>query len=263
MRALVPITLAAVIGVTGATRATHADKLVRIVLDQIDSAHQQNCSALERAPVRHWGQLNQLRPWTDLRHKLVSPGKSAESRARAASTAGERFNTIYTNFVQELQLVPAGDLLVDAESGISAVPQMVECTAFVDVPTALVLRVKPGGSTESIVITSGEEAGVKIEGQTLTPAGSLTLYSILPLKASGTPGRRELSLHVSAAGHQARIPLLIDVRQSGQLTGTICEAGRNEHTSLVAKLFVEDVNGRLYVAPGAPNWTAPGSGIGA
>ena len=95
---------------------------------------------------------------------------------------------------------------------------------------------------------------MKIEGQTLTPAGSLTLYAVLPLTASGTPGRRELALKVSSGGRQAKIPLAIDVRPSGRLTGTVIEAKSNDRTPLVAKLFVEDAAGRLYVSPGAPNY---------
>lgn len=221
MRALVPMTLAMAIGFTGLNRAVLADELVRVVLDQIDSAHKQNYEALERAPVRHWGRLNQLRPWTDLRHALVNPGRSAESRTGSARNAAERFNLIYAEFVEQLQLVPEADLLVDGEEGISTVPQLVECTAFVDVPTALVLRVKPKDWAKPIVIASGDEAELEIEGQTLTPVGSVTLYAVLPLTASGTPGRRKLALQVSSAGRQAKIPLVIDVKQSGRLTGTV------------------------------------------
>jgi hypothetical protein len=84
---------------------------------------------------------------------------------------------------------------------------------------------------------------------------SLTLYAVLPLTASGEPGRRELALPVSSAGRQADIPLVLDVKQSGQLTGSVRQAEGDKQTPLVAKLFVEDAAGRLYVAPGAPNYT--------
>ena len=53
--------------------------------------------------------------------------------------------TIYADFVEQLRLAPAGDLLIGAENRISAVPQTVECTAFVDVPTATRLASEAGG----------------------------------------------------------------------------------------------------------------------
>ena len=252
MRALVPLTLAAAMSVTCVTGPALGTEPAGTMLDQINSAHEQNYDALERAPVRHWGELNQLGPWNDLRHALVKPARSSRMTAKAAS---ERFDAIYSSFVEQLHLAPVADLLIDAENEITTVSQTVQCIAFVDVPTAFVLRVKSSNPRERIVISPIEQAGVEIEGQTLKPAGSLTLYAILPLTATGEPGRRELALRVSSAGRQANIPLVIDVRQSGRLTGTVCEATGDEQTPLVAKLFVEDPAGRLYVVPVAPNYT--------
>lgn len=226
-----------------------------IRLEQIDSAHQQNYVALERTPIRHWGAFNQLGPWNDLRHAVANRARSANSQRQASEAGGERFNAIYAAFVEQLRLTPSGDLRVGTGGGITTVPPTVQCTAFVNVPTALVLRVKAVDQTEALVISPTTQAGVTIEGQTLTPVGSLTLYAVLPLTVSGAPGRRELAMLVSSAGRQANVPLVIDVRQSGRVTGSVDLAEGDKSRPLVAKLFVEDAAGRLYVAPGAPNYT--------
>jgi hypothetical protein len=123
-----------------------------------------------------------------------------------------------------LRLAPAGDLVVGTEGGITTAPQAVQRTAFVDVPTALVLRVKTSDWTENIVVSPTEKAGVEIGGQSLTLAGPLTLYAVLPLTARGEPGRGELALRASSAGRRAKIPLVIDVRSYGRLIGSVRQA---------------------------------------
>jgi len=132
---------------------------------------------------------------------------------------------------------------------------MIECTAFVDVPTAFVLRVKTSDWSEPIVVSPAHGAGVEIAGQTLTPAGPFLLLAVLPLTASGEPGRRELILRISSAALQARIPLIIDVKRSARLTGSVRLVDDDGKAPPAAKLFVEDAAGRLYVAPDAPNYT--------
>jgi hypothetical protein len=54
---------------------------VEIVLHRINSAHRQNYDALERAPIRPWGELEQLRPLNDLLHVLRNPSAAAEARS--------------------------------------------------------------------------------------------------------------------------------------------------------------------------------------
>ena len=170
MRQAITIMLAAILSPTGVALIAVGAEPVGILLRKINSAHEQNYDALERAPLRHWGELNQLGPWNDLRHALASPTRSTRSRPQSSDAVGERFNAIYAAFVEQLRLTPAGDLLVGTESGITTVPQTVHFTAFVDVPTALVLRVKASNPSERIVISPTEQAGVKTEGQRSRPS---------------------------------------------------------------------------------------------
>jgi hypothetical protein len=146
-RQTITIMLAATLSLTGVAPIAFGAEPAGILLQQISSAHQQNYDALERAPIRHWGELNQLGPWNDLRHALAVPARAARSHLQSSEAVGQRFNAIYADFVEQLRLTPAGDLLVGKEGGITTVPQTVQCTAFVDVPTALVLRVKASDRT--------------------------------------------------------------------------------------------------------------------
>jgi hypothetical protein len=255
MHAPTHLALVATFALAGTAWAAAGAASVESVLDRITAAHQQNYDSLERAPIRHWGELNQLRPLNDLLHTLRNRPASTTARSLTSESAMEQFDAIYAAFAEQLRLTPAGELRVGTTDGITATPQTLACTAFVDVPTALVLRVKAADRTEKINVSPVNDAGVEIAGQTLTPAGPLTLYAVLPLIATGEPGRRELALRVFSGGRGATIPLVIDVQRSGRLTGTVCEAEDEVQTPLVVKLFVEDTAGRLYVAPGAPNYT--------
>ena len=168
--------LAAAFAFAGVAWTTHGADPTTVLLGHITAAHQQNYDALEQAPTRHWGELNQLSPLNDLRHAL----RNRRSPAQAGEAAAQRFNAIYDAFAEQLGLTPAGDLVVEPADGIAAVPRTIECAAFVDVPAALVLRVKADDWSEPIVISPIAEAGVDIAGQTLTPAGRLTLFAVLP-----------------------------------------------------------------------------------
>jgi hypothetical protein len=91
---------------TGTAWAAEGADPVKIVLDRIHAAHQQNYDALERAPIRRWGELNQLRPLTDLRHDLANPRVSAEDRTLPHEWADERFNAIYAKYLGQSGLRP-------------------------------------------------------------------------------------------------------------------------------------------------------------
>lgn len=247
--------LAAALILLNAALDAAAAESAGVLLAQIESAHRQNYDSLERAPIRGWGELNQLRPLNDLQHALRNPVAGRQGRPPSGKSVPERFNSIYTAFVEQLHLTPAGEIRVGDVDGISVKPSAIKVTAFVDVPTALVLRVQARNSKQPVVISPVDHAGVEIKGETLTPAGSPALYAVLPLIATGEPGRRELTFQVSSGGRQARIPLFVDVKSSGRLTGSVCAMEDDTSAPLAAKLFVEDAAGRLYVAPGAPNYT--------
>jgi len=223
-------------------------------LDQIKAAHQQNYDSLERAPIRHWGELNQLRPLNDLLHALRHPKSSAAVRLLANESVVERFNDIYRKFVVDLGLPADGEYRFRPAGSKVVFPLTIECDAYVDVPTALILGVDATDCTEKIVISPVDEPGLKIEGQTLTPAGPFSLYAVLPMLATGEPGFRETNLRVSCAGRGTSLPLTVFIKPSGRLTGTVCNEDGDDQTPQTVKLFVEDANGRLHVAPGAPNY---------
>lgn len=237
-------------------------ELQSIELEQVNSAHQQNYDALERAPMRHWGDLHEMEPWNDLRHTLSTAARRNEAGLQNAAAVQKRFDAIYANYVEHLGLTPVGDILVGSDGNITVAPQTIRCQLFVDLPTALCFRVQTADWTQRISIAAALSNGVEIDGQTLMPAGGLTLYAVLPVTALGAPDRRELTLGVSSSGHHAEIPLIVDVKPSGRLVGTVCADGEGDRAPLAAKLFVEDREGRLYVERGAPNyatqnWYAP------
>jgi hypothetical protein len=248
------VTLAATFALTGMAWTAEGAEPIEVVLDQINAAHRQNYDSLERAPIRRWGELNELRPLNDLLHALRHPPASAKDRQLPNASVAKRFNSIYTSFVAQLGLLPDGGYRF-RPVGDPAFPLTTECHAYVDVPTALVLAVNVTDSDEKIVISSINEPGLQIAGQTLTPVGPFSLYAVLPMIATGEPGFRETGLRISTAGRTTRLPLAIDVRPSGRLTGTVCAEDGGDRTPQTVKLFVEDADGRLYVAPGAPNYT--------
>ena len=84
--------------------------------------------------------------------------------------------------------------------------------------------------------------------------------SAVSARAPGEPGRREIALRLTAGGWRSTLPVVVNVRPSGRLTGTVVRAGGGGQ--LAAKLFVEDAGGRLHVVPGETNyrtqsWYAP------
>ena len=270
-------TLASIFVLTGVAWEAEGTDPVKVVLDQINAAHQQNYESLERAPIRRWGELNQLRPLNDLLHALRHPQSAAAAPSLATESAVVRFDAIYREFVVQLGLLADGEYRFRPAGSKVVFPMTIECDAYVDVPTALVLGVDAADCTEEIVISPVDEPGLKIEGQTLTPAGPFSLYAVLPMIVTGESGFRETNLRVSCAGRETRLPLTVFIRPSGRLTGTIqlydgpprpskqedpgqSTASEGHRTgsrarSQTAKLLVEDADGRLYVAPGAPNYT--------
>ncbi len=73
---LICSTLAVVSALTGMVLAAEGGESVKTVIVRINVAHRQNYESLERAPVRHWGELDQLRPLNDLLHAGLSDGRT-------------------------------------------------------------------------------------------------------------------------------------------------------------------------------------------
>ena len=212
----------------------------------------QTYEALEAAPVRGWGDQTTLRALNDLRHELRHTPGGGDAEKRVLRLLPAKWGTILEGFLKRLRLSPAATLLLDEQGHPRGDPPRAKLTVHADVPGALVLRVLPGPAKGKLAISPVRAPGLRVEGRELELSPSLPQVAVLPVLATGKAGRRDVELKGTAGGKPFSLAMVLDVRASGRLAGTVARRGGGE--PLAAKLFVEDQAGRLYVVPGERNW---------
>ena len=215
--------------------------------------------ALESVPARGWADPSVLRPLNDLNHELRNTAKGGEKEQRLLDGLPGRWSAIQDGFLKTLRLAPAATIAFDERGEPRAEPRQPAATACAGVPTAILLRVGPAPAAGTLTIAPTNAAGVRAPGQELRLLRHFSQVVAVPLSANGAPGPRAVVLKMDFAGKPFELPVSLDVRASGTLSGTVERIGGG---GLAAKLFVEDAGGRLFVLPGEPNyrtqsWYAP------
>jgi len=228
----------------GAQRAANALEAVRQEWRNVQGS---NYDALERAPVRHWGHERLQEPLRRTQRALVRQGKRLSRKALQ-----QHAERAYEKILQALKLEAVGTISSGVDGRPQVEPAELKVVLYRSVPSALVLRVMPFGREGKLTLSPVESEGVKIGGQELDLTRYFVTYGVLPIVTDGNPGIRTVQLRVAAAGKAIAVPLRIDVRASGTLSGTVVREGDN--APLAAKIYVEDAGGRLYVLPGERNY---------
>ena len=219
--------------------------------------------SLERAPVRGWGDQETLRPLFDLQHALRHAERGSQAEKTLLGSLSGRFTSAQNGFLKTLHLSPAGQILFRPGGGAKVVTPYkhgrMEVFADLHVPAALVIGVLSPGRGGRLVCRPVDADGVRIAGHELDLSSVFFHNVVLPLTVSGSPGRRRVMLRLQLGKTSVSVPVVVDVRASGTLTGAMVDPGGRK---LWAKILIEDTDGRLYVVPGERNyrtqsWYAP------
>lgn len=205
-----------------------------------------NYEALERAPVRRWGNDDLQEPLRRIRRAIE------KSQPADAEALRQEADAAYKAILDALRIEVAGDISVSRDGAVTVTPEKPAIVLYRSVPDAIVFRVGPSARKGNLRVAGPAAGPVRIESHEVNLRPTFGAIVVLPVVSDASPGKNEIELTASTAGATKAISLEIDIRPSGILKGRIISQGDGE--PLTAKLFIEDDRGRLYVAPGETNY---------
>lgn len=210
-------------------------------------------NALERAPVRCWGDRSLASQFWQLRNKInTKTGTGNRPSHEEMNGFVEQFERSCSRVLSQLKVNTAGTISFSrtGKPVFDVAPNKI--VIYKDVPTAVVLYVQPSGHSGSIRIDPSPQEGIEIDADVLNQRSFFSDFSVLPITAHCKSGTYDLRVEFHANGQQTGSRISLEVRPSGFLKGSLIRSSDKE--PLAAKIFVEDSDGRLYIVPGEYNY---------
>ncbi len=209
--------------------------------------------ALEQVPVRCWGDSSLAaqfwQPRNEIR-RIVNTGRRLSQEQVNDYT--EKFDQSCSQVLHRLKVNTAVTISFSSTGKPVFKADSDKIVVYKDVPSAIVLSVQPSIHSSGIRIIPTPQKGIEINPDVLSRRSFFCDFSVLPVTAHCKPGMYDLRVEFHANGQQAGSLIPLEVRESGFLKGSLIRNSDKE--ALTAKIFVEDSNGRLYVAPGEYNY---------
>lgn len=233
----------------GGVKQKQSDILMKEYLD----ADQHVYTALERVPVRHWGNRNLAAQFWRLRDEINRKIK-AEKRPshEEVKSFAEQFEQSCSRVLSQLKINTAGTISFSRTGKPVFDATFSKVVVYKDVPTAVVLCLQPSGHSGSIRIVPSPQEGMEIKSDLLNQRAFFKDFSVLPITARCKPGTYDLAIELYANGQKTGSLVSLEVRPSALLKGSLIRS--TDKKTVAAKIFVEGDDGRLYVVPGEYNY---------